>query len=104
MAVFSHYYLTNCDQNLVEAMEKQTIAQAVVEVLKAAKEPMSAAEITQAILDKKLYEFTAKDPKSIVRGAIERRCEGLNRKDSINPKYFKKLAEGKYGLTEAALR
>lgn len=81
-------------------MEKQTIAQAVVEVLKAAKQPMSTAEITQIILDKKLYEFSAKDPKSIVRGAIERRCEGLNRKDSINPPYFKKVSGGKYTLIE----
>jgi len=85
-------------------MEKRTIAQAVVEVLKMAKQPLSAAEITQVILDRKLYEFSAKDPKSIVRGAIERRCEGLNRKDSINPRYFKKLADGKYGLAEAALQ
>lgn len=81
-------------------MEKRTIAQAVVEVLKAAKQPMSAAEITQIILDKKLYEFSAKDPKSIVRGAIERRCAGLNRKDSINPPYFKKISDGKYTLIE----
>lgn len=85
-------------------MEKRTIAQAVVEVLKTAKQPLPAAEITQVILDRKLYEFSAKDPKSIVRGAIERRCEGLNRKDSINPRYFKKLADGKYGLAEAALQ
>lgn len=79
-------------------MEKRTIAQAVVEVLKSAKQPMSSADITQAILDKSLYEFSAKDPKSIVRGAIERRCEGLNRKDSINPQYFKKSPDGKYEL------
>lgn len=85
-------------------MEKRTIAQAVVEVLQAAKQPLSAAEITQAILDRKLYEFSAKDPKSIVRGAIERRCEGHDRKDAINPRYFKKLADGKYGLTEATLQ
>lgn len=84
-------------------MEKKTIAQAVLEVLKATKQPMSATDITQIILDKKLYEFNAKDPKSIVRGAIERRCEGLIRKDSINPKYFKKLSDGKYELTNAAL-
>jgi restriction system protein len=84
-------------------MEKRTIAQAVVEVLQTAKQPLSSVDITQAILDQKLYEFSAKDPKSIVRGAIERRCEGLNRKDSINPKYFKKLANGTYELIEAAL-
>lgn len=85
-------------------MKEKTIAQVVVEVLQAAKQPMSAADITQAILDQKLYEFKAKDPKGIVRGAIERRCEGLDRKDSINPRYFKKLAEGKYGLANVTLQ
>ncbi|XGV96545.1 MAG: HTH domain-containing protein [Leptolyngbya sp. BL-A-14] len=84
----------------VELMKTQTVAQAVVEVLKAAKQPMSAAEITQAILDEKLYEFSAKDPKGIVRGAIERRCEGLKRKDVIEPTYFKKLNNGKYELRQ----
>ncbi|MBE9127659.1 MULTISPECIES: winged helix-turn-helix domain-containing protein [unclassified Coleofasciculus] len=81
-------------------MEKRTVAQAVIEVLQAAKEPMTISDITQAILDQNLYTFNAKEPSGIVRGAIERRCEGLNRKDSIKPKYFKKLSEGKYGLIE----
>ncbi len=85
-------------------MEKRTIAQAVIAVLQGVKQPMSAADITQIILDQKLYEFNTKDPKSIVRGAIERRCEGLNRKNSVNPRYFKKLSDGKYGLAKAALQ
>lgn len=85
-------------------MEKRTIAQAAIEVLKEAKEPMTAAEITQAILDKGLYTFNTKDPRAMVRGAIERRCEGLDRKNTINLKYFQKRPDGKYGLTEAALQ
>jgi hypothetical protein len=82
-------------------MEKRTVAQAVIEVLQAARQPMALSEITQTILDKKLYTFNAKEPTAIVRGAIERRCEGLNRKNSIDPKYFKKLSDGKYGLKES---
>jgi hypothetical protein len=81
-------------------MEKRTVAQAVIEVLKAAKQPMTISDITQAILDQNLYPFNAKEPRGIVRGAIERRCEGLNRKNSIEPKYFKKLADGKYSLND----
>jgi hypothetical protein len=104
MAIFSRYYLMDCDESLVRTMEKRTIAQAVIEVLQTAKHPMAVADITQIILDRNLYAFNAKDPKSIVRGAIERRCEGLNRKDSMTPKYFKKLADGQYGLTEDALQ
>jgi hypothetical protein len=59
---------------------------------------MTISDITQAILDKNLYAFNAQEPRGIVRGAIERRCEGVNRKTSIEPKYFKKLPDGKYGL------
>ncbi|MEO1146315.1 MAG: HTH domain-containing protein [Cyanobacteria bacterium J06638_22] len=33
-------------------MKERTIAEAAIEVLKGAKEPMTAAEITQEILDK----------------------------------------------------
>ncbi|MBD1899180.1 hypothetical protein H6F78_03960 [Coleofasciculus sp. FACHB-64] len=79
-------------------MENRTIAQAVIEVLKAAQKPMSAADITHAIVDRKLYEFSAKDPKGIVRGAIERRCEGINRKNTTSEKYFKKLPDGRYSV------
>jgi hypothetical protein len=79
-------------------MDKRTVAQAVIEVLQAAKQPMTISDITQAILDKNLYAFNAQEPRGIVRGAIERRCEGVNRKTSIEPKYFKKLPDGKYGL------
>lgn len=79
-------------------MEKRTVAQAVIEVLQAAKQPMTISDITQAILDKNLYTFNAKEPTAIVRGAIERRCEGVNRKSSIEPKYFNKLPDGMYGL------
>lgn len=77
-------------------MEKRTIVQAAIEVLKEAKQPMTAAEITQAILDKELYSFNTKDPRAMVRGAIERRCEGVDRKNAATPAYFKKLSNGKY--------
>jgi hypothetical protein len=79
-------------------MEKRTIAQAAIEVLKETKQPMSAAEITQVILDKGLYSFNTKDPRAMVRGAIERHSEGINRKNSTSTKLFEKLADGKYRL------
>ncbi|MBD1859700.1 MULTISPECIES: phosphoadenosine phosphosulfate reductase family protein [Leptolyngbya] len=84
--------------NQEKPMEKLTIAQAAIQILQAKKQPMTSAEITQAIIDKKLYGFSSKDPKGIVRGAIERRCEGLDRKDAIAPKYFRKRSDGKYEL------
>jgi hypothetical protein len=77
-------------------MEKKTIAEAAIEALQAEKQPMTAAEITDAILKKGLYTFNTKDPKAMVRGAIERRAEGIDRKNSTQIKLFKKLPDGKY--------
>lgn len=77
-------------------MKERTIAEAAVEVLTAAKEPMTAAEITQLILDKGLYEFNTKDPVGMVRRAIARRCEGYERKDSMLDKIFEKRPSSKY--------
>jgi hypothetical protein len=77
-------------------MKERTIAEAAIEVLKEAKEPMTAAEITQAILDKGLYQFNTKDQVGMVRRAISRRCDGYSRKDSLTPKLFKKDDNGNF--------
>ena len=79
-------------------MKQRTIAEAAMEVLKEAKEPMTAQEITQAILDKGLYEFNTKDQVGMVRRAIARRCEGYARKDSMPDKVFEKRPSSKYTL------
>lgn len=77
-------------------MKERTIAEAAVEVLKAAKEPMTAAEITQIILDKGLYEFNTQDKVGMVRRAITRRCEGYERKDFLMPTLFQKTSDNKF--------
>lgn len=79
-------------------MEKRTIAQAAIEVLKETKQPMTVAEITQAILDKELYNFNTKNPRAMVREAIEKRCQGVDRKKSVAQKYFIKLQNDCYQL------
>ncbi len=85
-------------------MEKRTIAQAAMEVLKVAQQPMTAQEITQVILEQDLYSFNTKDQKGMVRRAIEKRCERTKGKDSVLPKYFEKLPDGKYRLKNAELK
>lgn len=79
-------------------MERRTVVQVVVELLRESKQPMTIAEITQAMLSQNLHDFNGKDPKLLVQGAIERRCEGLDRPDTIIPTYFVKLPDGKYRL------
>jgi HB1, ASXL, restriction endonuclease HTH domain len=83
-------------------MQQKTVAQVAVEILTTAKTPLTLVEITQMILDQKLYEFNSKDPKGIVRGAIERRCDGLNRKDMTGTKLFRKEADGRYAVLNLA--
>jgi stalled ribosome rescue protein Dom34 len=77
-------------------MKEQTIAEAAIEVLKEAKEPMTAAKITQVILDKGLYRFNTKDEVGMARRAIVRRCEGYQRKDSVDPKFFERIGNDQF--------
>ena len=79
-------------------MTKRTVVQAVIEVMQASKQPMTLDDVTQAIAQQNLYSFNAKDPKGIVRSAIVRRCEGMNRKDAIAPSLFKKTPSGQFEL------
>lgn len=78
-------------------MEKKTVAQVAVQVLKSAQSPMTAADVTHMIIDQSLYTFNAKNPRQIVRSAIERRCEGGSGK-TVSPTFFKKLEDGRYAL------
>jgi hypothetical protein len=52
--------------------QSHTIIQAVHEVLVASRSPLTAQEIYQQIVDKRLYEFKAKDPLSVMRAAIRK--------------------------------
>lgn len=84
-------------------MEKQkTIAQVVTDILKEAESPMTAAEITQIIQEKNLYTFNAKNPRQIVRSAIERRCDGTGKKRTVSPAWFTKLPNKQYALKQEA--
>jgi hypothetical protein len=81
-------------------MKKMTIAEAAAEILKTAKKPLTAQEITKLILEKGLYTFNTKDEVGMVRRAIHRRCKGYDRKDSISPALFEKTDDKAYILIE----
>ncbi|HYB98808.1 MAG TPA: HTH domain-containing protein [Candidatus Limnocylindrales bacterium] len=54
-----------------------TIAEAAEQILIASREPMHAAAIAKAIAEKGLYVFRAKDPGSMVAGALYKRIQTL---------------------------
>jgi restriction system protein len=66
-----------------------TVAQAITQVLGAAKRPMTAKEICQDIQSQGLYDFRAADPVSIVRQQIRRRCMNLDLASSSAERAFK---------------
>jgi hypothetical protein len=76
-----------------------TIADAITEAMKIAGKPISAMEAYEIISARKLYEFKAKSPQSIVAGTIRKNCKGVDRKDVKNKQVFEEAGKGKYKLT-----
>ena len=79
-------------------MKTKTIIEAVTEVLKKNNSGLSAWEITDAIIEQKLYSFNSTNPTSIVNSTIRKSCVGIDLKLSKKEKVFKLNAEGKYKL------
>jgi hypothetical protein len=77
-----------------------TITDAVIDVLKSEKKPLTVQAITDLILSRSLYQFNTKDEVAMVRGAIHRRCKGYDRKDSISPALFERLENKTYQLIQ----
>lgn len=53
-----------------------TIMKACVEVLKRSQRPLTADEIFAEIQHRKLFDFKAKDPRSIVRSTLRKHLKG----------------------------
>lgn len=49
-----------------------TILDAVVTVLKSSPKPLSSGEIYALVVERQLFTFGAKDPKSVLRAAIRK--------------------------------
>lgn len=76
-----------------------TIVDAIKVALNNIGKPSTYEEIYQEIIDKQLYEFGAKDPKSIVRVKLRVHTLGLNFPSASQNKFFKITSgEGKDAL------
>jgi hypothetical protein len=86
-------------------MSKPTaIPQAISQVLRAKKGPMSAREVYDAIIAAGLYPFKAQDPLSVVKTQLRRHCKGLDFPSARPIKYFSMTADGKYQLLPKPIR
>lgn len=79
-------------------MKKNTIKEAVLEILKKSKSPMTSKEIYNAIVSNKLYEFKTKTPQSIVNAEIRKNCDGVNLKSASSNKKLFKIDGEKYSI------
>lgn len=65
-----------------------TIIEAIKAVLISEPEGLTSVEIYQRIIDKKLYQFGAKNPVGVVNGEIRRHCVGLDFPTAYPVKHF----------------
>lgn len=83
-------------------MRKKTICDAIKEVLKNEKQGLTYKDIYQRIIERKLYEFGAKSPQTVVHGEIRRHCVNLDFPSASPVKFFKIIRRDKntnyYGI------
>lgn len=75
-----------------------TIIEAIKKILRQKNTPLTIKQIYEYILEKKLYAFSAKDPKSVVRGQIRKHCVGIEFPTANPVKHFILIGKNKYNL------
>jgi len=73
-----------------------TIYEAAIQVMREAGKPLSPNEIHDLIVERKLYDFKARNSMSVLRSAIRSRTENINNPSSSLVRYFRIVDEGKY--------
>jgi hypothetical protein len=81
-------------------MKNSTIKEAIIQVLKNSKTPLTSKEITQKIIEENLYKFNTDSPTSIVDQTIRRSCDGVDIKASKEAKVFSLAENKKYKLKD----
>lgn len=79
-------------------MEKRTINQVIIEVLKNEGKPLTIEEIYKIIREENLYQFRSKNPQHIVRTQLRRHSENLTFPDASAAKHFIFLGNNTYTL------
>jgi len=81
---------------------RNTIIDAITQVLKGSKSPLSINLIYDKIIANDYYHFKAQDPVSVVRIELRRHCQGVDFPTASKKKYFQILNDGTYCLIEQA--
>lgn len=89
---------------MAETAPKATIVDAIIQVLRGRREPMTVSEIYQAIVADKLYTFNARNPAGIVGTQLRRHAEGNESQAAARTKLFGRTSDGKYRLLDQDAR
>ena len=83
-------------------MKKDTIEKAVVSILKRNSNGLTPQEITEKIIEQKLYDFNTNQPETVVHRAIRKSLIGVDLQvsKSEKDKVFTSAGERKYKLRE----
>ena len=64
------------------------VPEAAMQILKDHPEGMTAKQVTDEIISRKLYTFSAKEPVQIVARAMNRHCLGIDRSYACQERFF----------------
>ncbi len=78
---------------------KKAIHEVAADILAENKRPMTAEEIYNVIVERGLYEFKAKSPKSVLRSQLRRHSADVRTKESSATVIFKISADGFFSLS-----
>jgi hypothetical protein len=79
---------------------KKAIHEVAAEILADNKRAMSADEIYKVIIERGLYEFKAKSPKSVLRSQLRRHTADVKATDSSATAIFQMSADGFFSLSQ----
>lgn len=80
-------------------MDRRTIVEAIIEVMKLAQRPLTVKEAYDAIIEHDLYTFNTDQPVYVVRSQIRRHCQGIDFASASPTKYFA-MRDGAYWLAQ----
>lgn len=85
-------------QERIRFLMKNTIVDAIRQVMKAEAKPMTAREVYYHTVQEGLYDFKAKEPIHVVASQIRKHCIGKDAKSYAASKFFEAAGKGRYQL------
>ena len=81
-----------------------TIYEAAIQVMRDAGKPLSLNEIHTLIMDRKLYDFKARNPLGVLRSTIRSRTENIHNPSSNTVRHFRLVEGGKFVPLDSPIR